>query len=89
MDGGLETKMNFDELRRRINYSRSATVSVANSELDKLLEGISLLKSLYHMCINAGNFKNGVEEYGVDEGEVKASQMFSEIEKFFGGRDNI
>ena len=35
---------------------------------------------LYKLCCTLGNFKNGVEHNGIDEGEVYASGVFDRAE---------
>ena len=43
------------------------------------------LVSLYKLCKTLGNFKNGVEHNGIDEGEVYASGIFDHVEAVLRG----
>lgn len=43
------------------------------------------LVDLYKLCRTLGNFKNGVEHNGIDEGEVYASGVFDRVEAVLRG----
>ncbi len=38
------------------------------------------LDALYNLCLAHGNFKNGVEHQGIDEGEVYASGILDQVQ---------
>lgn len=44
------------------------------------------LVELYKLCRTLGNFKNGVEHNGIDEGEVYASGVFDRVEAVLRGK---
>lgn len=44
------------------------------------------LVELYKLCKTLGQFKNGVEHNGVDEGEVYASGVFDRVEAVLRGK---
>ena len=48
---------------------------------------INLLTQLYIMCCEAGDFSNGVEHQGIDEGRVQAGRFLAEVAAFLKGRD--
>jgi hypothetical protein len=45
------------------------------------------LVELYKLCRTLGNFKNGVEHNGIDEGEVYASGVFDRVEAVLKGEN--
>jgi hypothetical protein len=48
-----------------------------NAQLRIRIEALeAALRELYDLCQTLGNFKNGVEHQGIDEGEVYASGVF-------------
>ena len=49
---------------------------------------IELLTTLYIMCMEAGNFSNGVTALGADEGEVLARRQLREVERFLTGKND-
>ena len=46
---------------------------------------IDLLTQMYIMCLEAGDFANGITCRGIDEGEVQAGRLFSEVADFLQG----
>lgn len=77
----LQMCQNMKLAREFENLLGTTSIPVAVKKIKALIEIVEAAKSLLVLCVNCGDFRNGITAYGIDEGEVVARKTIAKLEQ--------
>jgi hypothetical protein len=81
----LEMHQNMKLAREFESLLGTTSIPVAVKKIKALIEIVEAAKSLLVLCVNCGDFRNGITAYGIDEGEVWARKIITKLQQALAG----